>query len=131
MKNRYITKSGKIIWLAWTSIPSDEDQTIFAIAKEITHKKRLESERNNQLAQLSNRNAEFREINYRTTHDLRSPIQNMQTLLNMIDLSEIGNKNNRRLIDLLKKRRAKTLREKMNSYIECSQVVIIIVQLLN
>lgn len=116
-ENRYITKSGKIIWLAWTSIPSDEDQTIFAIAKEITYKKRLESERNNQLAQLSNRNAEFREINYRTTHDLRSPIQNMQTLLNMIDLSDIGNQKNLKLIDLLKKG-SESLKEKMNFYID-------------
>ncbi|WKK75999.1 PAS domain-containing sensor histidine kinase [Marivirga salinae] len=116
-ENRYITKSGKIIWLAWTSIPSDEDQTIFAIAKEITYKKRLESERNNQLAQLSNRNAEFREINYRTTHDLRSPIQNMQTLLNMIELSDIGNQKNLNLIDLLKKG-SENLKEKMNFYID-------------
>lgn len=116
-ENRYITKSGKIIWLAWTSIPSDEDQTIFAIAKEITYKKRLESERNNQLAQLSNRNAEFREINFRTTHDLRSPIQNMQTLLNMIDLSDVGNEKNLKLIDLLKKG-SENLKEKMNFYID-------------
>ena len=116
-ENRYITKSGKIIWLAWTSIPSDEDQTIFAIAKEITYKKRLESERNNQLAQLSNRNDEFREINYRTTHDLRSPIQNMQVLLNMIELSDIGNQKNLKLIDLLKKG-SESLKEKMNFYID-------------
>src|SRR5690554_2464627 len=44
-ENRYITKKGTIIWLSWTSIPSKEDQVIFAIAKDITHKKRLDADK--------------------------------------------------------------------------------------
>lgn len=42
--NRYITKSGKIVWLEWTSIYFAENQIVFAIAKNITKRKIIENE---------------------------------------------------------------------------------------
>ena len=41
-ENRYITKSGEIVWLSWTSMPIKRDRMVFAIAKIISHKKKLE-----------------------------------------------------------------------------------------
>lgn len=41
-ENRYIHKSGKIIWFAWSSNSSLEEQLIFAVGKDITEKKNLE-----------------------------------------------------------------------------------------
>ncbi len=41
-ENRYITKSGKIKWFAWTSILSKEDEVLFTVGKNITEKKDLE-----------------------------------------------------------------------------------------
>jgi PAS domain S-box-containing protein len=41
-ENRYISKSGKIIWFAWSSSSSPEERLIFAVAKDITEKKKLE-----------------------------------------------------------------------------------------
>lgn len=41
-ENRYITKSGDIVWLSWTSMPIKRDKMVFAIAKIIIHKKKLE-----------------------------------------------------------------------------------------
>src|SRR6478735_1115698 len=38
-ENRYVTKSGKIVWLAWTSIYFPEKEVVFAIAKDITERK--------------------------------------------------------------------------------------------
>ena len=40
-ENRYITKSGKVIWLSWTSITDFEEQHIYASAKNITTEKSL------------------------------------------------------------------------------------------
>src|SRR4051812_36719238 len=37
-ENRYITKSGEIVWLAWTSMPNEKEKVVYAIAKNITHK---------------------------------------------------------------------------------------------
>ncbi|MBC7651776.1 MAG: PAS domain S-box protein, partial [Deinococcales bacterium] len=42
-ENRYITKSGKIIWLAWTCSPSTDEHLIYAVAKDISDKKELEN----------------------------------------------------------------------------------------
>ncbi len=55
-ENRYITKSGKIKWIAWTCTPSLEEEVIFAVAKNITEKKDLEVVLNkaNQLAKIGN-----------------------------------------------------------------------------
>jgi PAS domain S-box-containing protein len=41
-ENRYVTKSGEIVWLSWTSMPVKSQQLVFAIAKDITDKKKLE-----------------------------------------------------------------------------------------
>ncbi len=41
-ENRFISKSGKIIWFAWTNTSSPEEKLIFAVAKDITEKKNLE-----------------------------------------------------------------------------------------
>src|ERR1041385_2869514 len=72
-ENRYLTKSGEIVWLSWTSMPVEEEKLIFAIAKDITHKKNLEEERNLVLVDLAKANENLRRLNYTTSHDLRSP----------------------------------------------------------
>jgi len=41
-ENRYITKSGKVKWFAWTSILSKEEEVLFTVGKDITEKKDLE-----------------------------------------------------------------------------------------
>lgn len=40
-ENRYITKTGEIVWLAWTSIYFPDDEVVFAIAKDITNRKQV------------------------------------------------------------------------------------------
>jgi PAS domain S-box-containing protein len=43
-QNRYVKKGGAIIWLEWTSIYFSDSQVVFAIAKDITDKKKIEIE---------------------------------------------------------------------------------------
>src|SRR5687768_3827552 len=89
-ENRYLTKSGEIVWLSWTSLPVDSDQLIFAIAKNVTHKKRLEAERNAMLSNLTKINEDLRKLTYTTSHDLRSPVNNLLAVFNLIDTSKIS-----------------------------------------
>lgn len=42
IENRYITKSGKIKWLAWTTTSASEQGTIYCSAKDVTDKKELQ-----------------------------------------------------------------------------------------
>lgn len=43
-QNRYVTKTGKTIWLDWTSIYFPDKEVVFAIAKDITVRKQIEKE---------------------------------------------------------------------------------------
>ena len=88
-ENRYLTKSGEIVWLTWTSIPEPSLNLIYGIAKNITHIKKFEEERNSLLANLTKVNAEFKQLTYTTSHDLRSPVNNLISLLSLIDTSTI------------------------------------------
>ena len=43
-QNRYVAKSGAIVWLEWTSIYFPEKKVVFAIAKDVTLRKDMENE---------------------------------------------------------------------------------------
>lgn len=43
-QNRYIAKTGAIVWLEWTSIYFPEKKVVFAIAKDVTQRKEMENE---------------------------------------------------------------------------------------
>lgn len=43
-ENRYVTRDGEIIWLHWTSFYQPDKELVFAIAKEITQRKSVEKE---------------------------------------------------------------------------------------
>jgi PAS domain S-box-containing protein len=43
-ENRYVAKNGDIIWLEWTSIYFSDREIVFAIAKDVTERKKIENE---------------------------------------------------------------------------------------
>lgn len=69
-----------------------------------------------QLAELSKSNKNFEQINYKTSHDLRSPVNNLNSIIAMIDLDKIPDDKNKKLINLIKNG-VDQLKEKMNFYI--------------
>ena len=101
-ENRYMAKDGSIVWLSWTSIPSEQNQYVYAIAKDITHKKHLEEERNQLLGNLTKINAELKRFSYTTSHDLRSPVNNLLTVFSLMDTSKIEDLETLELIEILK-----------------------------
>ncbi|MCJ8164152.1 PAS domain-containing sensor histidine kinase [Pontibacter sp. E15-1] len=116
-ENRYVTKSGEIIWLSWTSLPVDSDRLVFAIAKDVTHKIRLEEERNLLLANLTKLNQELKQLNYTTSHDLRSPVNNLLSLFKLIDVSKIADQKTIQLINFLKQTGNK-LTQTLDNYVD-------------
>lgn len=100
--NRYVKKNGEIVWLSWTSIPHPENRIIYAIAKNITHQKILEAERNRLLAKFSLANERLKLLSYSTAHDLKSPISNMQMIFELMDSSKIEDKETILSLELLK-----------------------------
>lgn len=101
-ENRYLTKSGEIIWLSWTSVPVKEEGLIYAIAKNITAKKRLEEERNSLLASLTKANRELKDLTITTSHDLRAPVNNLLALFEILDLSSLKDPDTLELMNMFK-----------------------------
>jgi PAS domain S-box-containing protein len=59
-ENRYITKSGKAVWLYWTSIYLPEKELVFALAKNVTEKKEAEKEIEEKYVRLKTTAAHFK-----------------------------------------------------------------------
>lgn len=116
-ENRYLTKSGKIVWLLWTSIPVDEEKIIYAVAKNISSKKELEEERKLHLKRLTEINNQFKQLSYSTAHDLRSPVNNMLAIFELMETTDIKNKETLEFINILKST-TNTLKENLNEYIK-------------
>lgn len=116
-ENRYITKSGEVIWLSWTSMPIDSEKIIFAIAKNITHKRKLDEDRNALLAKLTKANHDLKQLTYTTSHDLRSPVSNLLAVFDMWDISKIQDKEALAFIEVLKGA-AESLRDTLNGYVD-------------
>ena len=116
-ENRYITKNGDIVWLAWTSIPVMEEELVYAIAKNITHKKQHEAERNRLLSELSKSNSILTHLNYSTSHDLRAPVSNLISIFSLLEDTHIKDEETRQLIDLLR-RSADSLKETLDNHVD-------------
>jgi len=116
-ENRYKTKSGDIVWLSWTSYPIEDEQLIFAIAKNITHKKQLEADRSALLSQLSSSNKDLKQLTYTTSHDLRAPVNNVLAVLDMLDISKFTDEEAIELIKILKLS-GEYLKESLDNYVD-------------
>jgi PAS domain S-box-containing protein len=100
-ENRYVKKDGEIVWLAWTSMPNDATKTVYAIAKNITHKKRLEEERISLITNLTGINDDLKQLTYTTSHNLRSPVNNLLMIFSMMDVTKITDIETREFVEVL------------------------------
>lgn len=116
-ENRYQTKSGEIVWLSWTSLPVEKDKLIFAIAKDVTHKKRLEAERNTLLASLTKVNRDLKHVTYTTSHDLRAPVNNLLSVFDLMDTSRVSDKETVDFLEILQLAGEK-LKVTLNNYVD-------------
>ncbi len=116
-ENRYVRKNGELVWLHWTSIPVEEEKLIYAIAKDVTRKKELESERISHLSQLSEVNEKLKRLNYTTSHDLRSPLNNLISMVDLIDPSKIEDTETLEILSYIRLS-AEGLKTSLNSLVE-------------
>jgi PAS domain S-box-containing protein len=116
-ENRYITKSGEIVWLAWTSMPIKSEQVVFAIAKNITHKKKVDEDRNLLLNNLTKINGDLKQLTYSTSHDLRLPVSNLLSVFSLLDTSKIQDEETLEFIGMLKTS-TESLKDTLNNYVD-------------
>jgi PAS domain S-box-containing protein len=116
-ENRYVTKSGDIVWLSWTSMPLADEKLVYAVAKNITHNKKLEEERNLLLSKVTKINKDLKKLSYSSSHDLRSPVNNMLSIFELLDLSKIEDQETLEFIKMLKST-SENLKQTLNDYVD-------------
>ena len=116
-ENRYVTKSGEIVWLSWTSMPIDNEKLVYAIAKNITHNKKQEEERNLLLTNFTKINKDLKKLSYTNSHDLRSPVNNLLSIFSLLDVSKIEDEETLHFIEMLKST-SESLRQALNDYVD-------------
>jgi PAS domain S-box-containing protein len=116
-ENRYVTKNGEVVWLSWTSMPIKEEGLVFAIAKIVTHRKKLEEDRNSLLNNLTAINKELKQLTYTTSHNLRLPVSNLLSIFNFLDISKIQDKETLEFFEMLKIS-AESLNDTLNDYVD-------------
>jgi light-regulated signal transduction histidine kinase (bacteriophytochrome) len=77
-ENRYIHKNGSIVTLMWTSHWSESEKLMFAVAHDVTERKRAEEELRNFAARLERSNNELQEFASVASHDLQEPLRKVQ-----------------------------------------------------
>lgn len=77
-ENRYRCKDGKYKWLSWTSRPIVEEGIMYAIAYDVTTRKEAEQATYKLNKELEAKNKELESILYAVSHDLKSPLVNIQ-----------------------------------------------------
>lgn len=119
-ENRYVCKNGELVWLHWTSIPMEKEQLIYAIAKDITYKKELESERISRLGHLWEVNEKLKRLNYTTSHDLRSPLNNLISMVDLIDPTKVEDAETLEILSFIRLS-AEGLKASLDSLVDASK----------
>jgi len=116
-ENRYICKSGKLVWMHWTATRSEDKKFVYAIGKEITYKKDIENERISHLTDLTRMNDRLVQLNHKTSHDLKLPVNNLVFLVDMLDTSKIKDESSLKVLEHIK-RSADGLKTSLNVYVD-------------
>ncbi|WP_276167890.1 PAS domain-containing sensor histidine kinase [Zobellia alginiliquefaciens] len=120
-ENRYVCKDGKLVWMHWTAFTSEDREFIYAIGKDVTHKKDLENERISHVTDLARINDRLMELNHITSHDLKSPVNNLVFLVEMLDSSKIKDETALTVLEHIK-RSANGLKTSLKTYVEAVAV---------
>jgi len=126
-ENRYQCKDGTYRWLLWTSSADIDQKIIYASALDITQRKSSEEEllrsKNNLESitiKLQEQNRQLDEFAHVVSHNLRSPVGNIQALLSF--LNENSSLEDYKLIFSKLKNTAKNLGETMNELMDTMKI---------
>ena len=95
-------RSGKILPIFASSSPLivDGKQTgVIGVSFDISERKRMDEERENLISELTQRNRDLKQFGYIASHNLRSPITNLNGLFSLLDKSKIKDKDCLDIID--------------------------------
>ncbi|WP_163399376.1 PAS domain-containing sensor histidine kinase [Flavobacterium fluviatile] len=89
------SKDKKEYWVRFSMIPIFNSEGILShwisIQQDITEERKLETEREHLIRELTQNNKDLKQFSYITSHNLRAPLSNLMGLLNLIEYIPIDN----------------------------------------
>ncbi len=119
-RNRYLTKTGEIVWLDWNATAVDYTGEVFAIARDITKVIRQEQKIEATLQELIAKNKQLEDYAYITSHNLRSPVANIFMLTKFLEETTLTEEQ-RNYTDMIKDS-AEVLNKTMKDLINVVQI---------
>jgi PAS domain S-box-containing protein len=108
-ENRYRCKDGSYRWFSWSARAALPERLIYATARDVTERKRTQTQiaqlnvaLQRRAAELEAANKELEAFSYSVSHDLRAPLRHLSGF-----------------VDLLKRRAAPTLDERSRQHLDC------------
>ncbi len=98
---RLLNKDGEYIYLEAQGNNQLNNPSIRAIvvnSRDISQKKKAESEKLQLIKELTQNNKELKQFSYITSHNMRAPVTNLMAIADLIDLSKIEDSDNKELI---------------------------------
>jgi PAS domain S-box-containing protein len=104
-EKRFLTKSGKIIWVNLTIYPlkenDDKPTSNIAFIKDISSRKEAENDLKNSLQLVTEQNKRLLNFSYIVSHNLRSHTSNIGSIVSLFEMAETEDERNE-MISLLK-----------------------------
>ncbi|MGV3704183.1 MAG: sensor histidine kinase [Arcticibacter sp.] len=116
-ENRFMTRDGEPHWFSWTAIPIASEQVYFGVASDIHHQRKLDEDRNLLLTNMTKSVEDLKQLTWATSHDLRSPVNNLLAVFSLLDVSKVKDPEMRKFIDMFKLA-TDNLRTTLDSYVD-------------
>jgi len=102
---RVLSPQGEYIWLETNFHNLLHDTAVNAVVlnfRDITSRKKNEEEKKQLISELTKSNAELKQYTYITSHNLRAPLTNLISIINLIEWDKITDANTRLLLKAFK-----------------------------
>ncbi len=102
---RVLNPQGEYIWLETNFHNLLHDTAVNAVVlnfRDITSRKKNEEEKKQLISELTKSNAELKQYTYITSHNLRAPLTNLISIINLIEWDKITDENTRILLEAFK-----------------------------
>ncbi len=101
-ENRYLCKDGSVRWLLWSAAASKEQQLIYAIARDITHRKAAEEELHRAREEAERANRAKSEFLSKMSHELRTPLNAILGFGQLLEMDHLDDEQREGVHQILK-----------------------------